>query len=117
MKKSLTSADKIALKSEFDYIRAEGKKYVAGCVLLVVAPSPDGKLRCGVVCGKKYSNSAVKRNRARRLLWESFRLLKSQIGPAHCIMIPRRRIAVLKQPDVQKALNYLFRKAGLIEDC
>ncbi|MCP3968155.1 MAG: ribonuclease P protein component [Lentisphaerae bacterium] len=116
MKKSLTSADKIALKSEFDYIRAKGKKYVANCMLLVVAPSPDGKLRCGVVCGKKYSNSAVKRNRARRLLWESLRLLKDQINPAHCIMIPRQRIAALKQQEVQKALNYLIRKAGLLEE-
>jgi ribonuclease P protein component len=113
LKKSLTSVDKLRLKSEFDYVRENGVKYVGNCLLLVAAPSPDNNLRCGVICGKKYNKSAVKRNRARRLLWESFRLLKAEISPGHLLMIPRQKIAALKQPEVEKQLKQLLIKAGL----
>jgi ribonuclease P protein component len=116
LKKSLTSVDKLRLKSDFDYVRDNGVKYVGNCLLLVAAPSPDEKLRCGVICGKKYNKSAVKRNRARRLLWESFRLLKAQILPGYLIMIPRQQIAVMKQPEVGKQLKELLRKAGLLNE-
>lgn len=115
LKKSLTSIDKLRLKSDFDYVRENGVKYVGSCLLLVAAPSPDGRLRCGVICGKKYNKSAVKRNRARRLLWESFRLLKAQIMPGYLIMIPRQRIAVLKQPEVERQLEKLLLEAGLLK--
>ena len=116
LKKSLTSVDKLNLKSDFDYVRNNGVKYAGNCLLLVAAPSPDGKLRCGVICGKKYNKSAVKRNRARRLLWESFRLLKAQILPGYLIMIPRQKIAVLKQQEVEKQLKKLLLKAGLFNE-
>jgi len=116
LKKSLTSVDKLRLKSDFDYVRNNGVKYAGNCLLLVAAPTPDETLRCGVICGKKYNKSAVKRNRARRLLWESFRLLKAEILPGHLIMIPRQRIAVLKQPEVEKQLKKLLEKAGLLKD-
>jgi ribonuclease P protein component len=116
LKKSLTSVDKLRLKSDFDYVKNNGVKYVGNCLLLVAAPSPDETLRCGVICGKKYNKSAVKRNRARRLLWESFRLLKAQISPGYLIMIPRQHIAVLKQQDVEKQLKKLLLEAGLFNE-
>ena len=77
-------------------------------MLAVYAPAPDGKLRCGVVCGKKYSLLAVKRNRARRLCWESFRLLKDRL------LIPRRRMEEAKRPEVTRELAGLLAKAGLL---
>jgi ribonuclease P protein component len=116
LKKSLKSSDKLRLKSEFDYVRNKGFKHVAESLLLVAAPPPNGELRCGVICGKKYNKSAVKRNRARRLLWESFRLLKARISPNYLILIPRQRIAALKQPEVQKHLEKALRKANLLKD-
>ncbi len=107
--------DKLRLKSEFAYVRKHGVKYVGANCVLVVAPSPDKKLRAGIICGKHYSNKAVLRNRARRLLWESFRLLKPRILPSHLVMIVRYKMTGKNQPEVQKELLRLLKKAKLLE--
>jgi ribonuclease P protein component len=114
--RSLCKADKLRFKSEFDQVRQDGVKYAGRFLLAVVAPAPDGLLRCGVVCGKKYSLLAVKRNRARRLLWESFRLLKADLGICRLILIPRRRIADVKRQEVTRELAQLLAKAGKLPD-
>jgi len=116
VKRTLGKADKIRLKNEFDRIRQNGSKTVGSRMLAVCAPAPDGKLRCGVVCGKKYSLLSVERNRARRLLWESFRLLKDRVGVCHMLLIPRRRMADAKRPQVTLELSQLLVKAGLIPE-
>lgn len=114
VKKSLCKADKIRFKSEFDRIREDGRKLVGSGMLAVYAPAPDGKLRCGVICGKKYSLLAVKRNRARRLLWESFRLLKDRIGTCHLLLIPRRRMEEANRRQVTQELLSLLAKGGVV---
>ena len=91
--------DKIHLKSQFDQIRRDGKKFLASGVVAVVAPSPTGRLECGVICSKKYSLLSVTRNRARRLLWESFRMLKPDLSVCRILLIPRKRM--LKYDRVQ----------------
>ncbi|MBR7121535.1 MAG: ribonuclease P protein component, partial [Lentisphaeria bacterium] len=40
----------------------------------------------------KYSLLSVVRNRARRLMWESFRMLKPDLSPCRILLIPRRRM-------------------------
>ena len=113
-KKSLKSKDKLKLKSEFDYLREHGVKLVGRNFLLVYAEPTDGKTRWGVICSRKFDKRAVVRNRARRLLFESYRLLKHRIKPCHVVLIPRRRILEKKQQAVEKEMKYLLRKAGLL---
>lgn len=112
----LKKTDKLRFKSDFDYVRQNGVKYVGSSLVLVVAPPPDEALRCGVICGKKFNHRAVVRNRARRLLWESFRLLKPAVCAGRLVMIPRKRITARKQPEVQRELQDLLRQAGLWHD-
>ena len=83
-------------------------------MLVVYAPAPDNRLRCGVICGKKYSLLAVKRNRARRLRWESFRLLKDQMEIRHLLLIPRRRMENAERRQTTRELAGLLAKAGLL---
>jgi len=115
LKKSLKSSDKINLKSEFDYIRNNGTKLVGRYFLLVYAKTPDERLRAGVICSKKYDKRAVRRNWARRLLWESFRQLKHRVEPCHLVMITRKLIGSQKQPEVEREMKYLLKKAGLLK--
>ena len=114
MKRTLCKTDKIRFKSEFDQIRQNGEKLVGSSMLVVYAPALDNRLRCGVICGKKYSLLAVKRNRARRLLWESFRLLKGSIEVRHLLLIPRRRMEKADRRQVTRELAGLLAKAGLL---
>ena len=112
-KADLKRTEMLRLKSEFNHVRENGTKYVGRYMLLVTSPPPDGKLRFGIICGKKYSKKAVSRNRARRLLKEAFRLLKSRMKPAHCLLIARVAMKDVKMQDVQKDMLKLLEKSGL----
>ncbi len=115
-KAELKRGDTLSLKSEFDQLRKNGTKYVGRYMLLVTSPPPDSKLRFGIICGKKYSKKAVLRNRARRLLKEAFRLLKSRVNQVHCIFIARVAIKHAKMQDVQKDMLKLLKKAKIWKD-
>jgi ribonuclease P protein component len=68
----------------------------------------NGRIRLGITVTRRYGK-AVLRNRAKRLIRESFRQLKSQL-PAGCdIHIrPRRALQTAKQPQVQAELLQLI---------
>ena len=113
----MEKGETICLKSEFDYIRNNGTKFVGRYILLVIAATPDDKLRYGVICGKKYSKKAVARNRARRLIKESYRLLKNGINkPVHFVFIARVAMKGKKMQDIQKEMLYLFKKAEIWQE-
>ena len=114
MKKTLKKPEKLRFKAEFDQVRLNGKKLVGSAFLAVCAPSLDGMTRCGVICSRKYSLLAVKRNRARRLLWESFRLLKAYMPSCHMILIPRRKMEFRKRQEVTRELAVILAKEGLL---
>ncbi len=108
IRRILRKPDKLRFRAEFDQVRQQGIKQVGRGMLAVVAPAPDGAVRCGVICGKKYSLLAVKRNRARRLLWESFRLLKPHLSACHLVLIPRKKLAVWKRQQATRELAELL---------
>ena len=114
MKKTLRKPEKLRFKAEFDQVRLNGKKLVGSSFLAVCAPSPDGLTRCGVICSRKYSLLAVKRNRARRLLWESFRLLKQNMSVCHMILIPRRKMEFRMRQQVTAELAGMLAGEGLL---
>ncbi len=113
---TLKSREKLVLGSEFAYVRKSGRKYVGNFFLLVAADSTDGALRFGIICGRKFSRKAVARNRARRLLRESFRLLKGNIKPCHMVLIARKRMISCTLQEIQKEMETLAGKAELWED-
>ncbi len=117
VRRTLSKKDKLRFKSEFDYVRASGRKAVGKSMLAVVAPPPDALLKCGVVCGRKFSTLAVTRNRARRLLWESFRLLKPETAPCRMVLIPRRSIMGMKRQAVTGELAQLLFQLGVLDRC
>ena len=109
----LIPEERLRLKSEFDYVRKYGKKFVGRYMLLISSPPADDQLRFGIICGKKYSTKAVLRNRARRLLKESFRLLKAGLIPRHCTLIARQSMLGASLQDIQKDMINLLRKARM----
>ena len=109
----LRKTDKLVLKAQFERLRSAGVKAAGPAIVAVRA---DAELfKCAVICGKKYSLLAVKRNRARRLLWESVRLLKPQILPCHLLLIPRRRLADYTGPEAAREVAGLLRKLGILK--
>lgn len=70
----------------------------------------------GVVATKKTFHDAVDRNRAKRLIRESFRLIQNELieEPWDMVVLARRRILSLKRPEVQQELLKLCRKHGVV---
>lgn len=119
MKQTRKNTDRLKLKSEFSAVRENARKEVSRfAVMLYTLPDSDQmpqNARCGVVCSRKFDKRAVKRNRARRLLLEAFRLTKQKLAPCQIIFIPRRDILQAKMQQVATRMEGMFEKAGLLE--
>lgn len=110
----LKKSDKLRFRAQFEQIRRDGVRYAAPGLVAVVAPSPVNRLECGVICSRKYSLLSVVRNRARRLLWESFRVLKPEIAPCRLLLIPRRRMQDYRREEATAELAEMLRKSGVL---
>ncbi|WP_460049258.1 ribonuclease P protein component [Sessilibacter sp. MAH2] len=66
--------------------------------------------RLGLVIAKKNLRLASQRNRIKRLIRESFRHQKHQLGNLDVIVLARRNLETLDNPEVAKILNKLWRK-------
>ena len=117
---NLRKQDKLRTRKDFDALKEHGKACRdAFFTVLVRAAEPDDPaphLRYGVICSRKLHHSAVVRNRARRLITETFRLCKENILPCGILVIPRRAIFGAKQQEVQEHLLRTLKKAGLIRE-
>ena len=116
---SLRKQEKLRTRKDFDALKEHGK----ACrdpffTVLVQAAGPDDPpiTRYGVICSRKLHHSAVVRNRARRLITETFRLCKEIILPCGILVIPRRAMFGAKQQEVQEHLLRTLKKAGLARE-
>lgn len=112
----LLKSDKLTLKTDFDAVKEAGRSAAGALLVAAAAESRTGKLQAGVICGRKFCVKAVTRNRARRLVWESFRMLKPAIKPCRLVFIPRQRIKEAKCADVQKEMSRLLKKLQLLQN-
>ena len=104
------------LKSEFDFVKQNGLKFVSeNFIMLYTSSYPDGNRRIGIICGRKFDKRAVIRNRVRRLFKESFRLIKNQVIPSYVLFIPRKRkgTELCKAQDIQHEMIKAFQKTTL----
>ena len=109
----LRKGDKLRFKAQFDQVRRDGVKCTGPAVVAIVASSPEGRSECGVICSKKYSLKSVVRNRARRLLWESVRMLKPGLSPCRILLIPRRKMMNYRRQEVTEELAEMLKKRGV----
>ena len=111
--------NRILKRSEFLHVYENGKCIRRGLLHVFILPpnaEDDGAnapTRIGITVTKKAGNS-VKRNRARRLVRESFRLILPDLLPGYRIVVNAMRSATLtSQSAVQAQLSQILRDAGV----
>ncbi len=75
----LTKDERLQNSSQFRCVYNRGTRYDGPLMSVFVLPNALGFHRFGVTASRKMSHSAVKRNRAKRLLREAFRLGKEDL--------------------------------------
>ena len=100
-------------KSDFSLIYNKGKSVGERCIVLFTRKNGLLYNRIAFLASKKVGNS-VKRNRARRLMKESFREIREELVEGYDIVfIARNTICGLKCEDVKKSMEFAVRKAGV----
>lgn len=109
-------AARIRQGRDFAKIRRDGSRLAHGCLVANWLKSEAGsRTRLGVITSSKVGN-AVERNRARRLLRESFRLHQHELsGPFDLVLVARPSIVGKTYTDVEKDFLTTLRKAGLLK--
>lgn len=106
----------IKLNREFRRLYYKGKFCARGCVVVYALKTHRRETRLGLTAGKSVGN-AVKRNRAKRLMRESFRLSRDSLKSGYDIVIvARAAINGKKLNCVMRDTHSAFAKLGIVKD-
>ncbi|MCY1714689.1 ribonuclease P protein component [Caproiciproducens galactitolivorans] len=100
---------------DFRRIYAKGKSFVAPVVVTYVLKNRSKNVRIGITTSKKIGN-AVKRNRARRVIREAFRILAPDVKPGYdFILVARGKTPYVKSTEIVRVLSAQLKKAGVLK--
>ena len=108
----------VKIKENRDFRRAynRGKSFVSPYIVVYVNKNRTGEKRLGITAGKKIGN-AVKRNRAKRVIYAAFRACEELISPGYdFVIVARTRILSVKSTVVQASIMKLLKKADLCQE-
>jgi ribonuclease P protein component len=102
---------------DFAKVRQEGERTTTGCLIANWRKLPrDSASRLGVITAGKVGNAVV-RNRARRLLRESFRLHQNELAqPLDLVLVARPSIVGKGFAEVERDFLTMLRKSGLLKE-
>ncbi len=105
---------RLTRSEDFKRVRQFGKSYAHPLVVLIARTNDEGRLRVGVAAGRTVG-TAVKRNRAKRLMREAMRSLVPNIASGwDLILIARPALLSSTLTEIREALLILLRRAKLI---
>ena len=76
----LPKTERLRKPAEFRRVYAAGKRFEGRFMTAFIAPSETPFQRLGITASRKAVGNSVKRNRAKRLLREAFRLSRAELG-------------------------------------
>ncbi len=105
-----------SLKLNRDFRRVyKGGCFVGGYTVVYFKKNRHTFNRLGLTVGKSVGK-AVKRNRLKRLMRESYRMIEDSIPAGYdFIIVARNRALGISQPQIQRDIEYAMRKLGLAE--
>lgn len=103
---------------EFQYVIKNGKWYSGEYLVIYVSKNSENTKKIGFAVGKKIAKS-VKRNRIKRVMRESYRLLESNISSGNNIVIIWKNnsdMALVNLLNVKDDLEKCLKKADIYEN-
>jgi ribonuclease P protein component len=102
---------------DFTAVRQQGQRLVNGCLIANWKTlSPGAQSRVGVIASRKLG-AAVERNRARRLLRETFRLHQHDLfQPVTMVLVATPSIVGKRLGDVERDFLTAMRRAKLLKE-
>lgn len=105
----------IKLNRDFRRLYARGKTASGGFVVVYMRPNKLGRNRVGFTVGKGVGKAVV-RNRTKRLMRESYRMLSDKLeGNSDMIIVARNRAAGKTYAQIYKDLKYALSSLELIK--
>lgn len=105
----------LKLNKEFRRMYARGKSAAGGYVVVYCMKSRTGGGRVGLTAGKTIG-CAVRRNRAKRLMRESYRLLAPKLKQGYdFVLVARNRISGKTCAQVSRDLYFVMKTLEMIE--
>ncbi len=113
----LGRSSRLTQSRDFARVRLQGQRLALGCLIANWHKLADGSApKLGVVTSKKIGG-AVQRNRARRLLRESFRQHQHEFAePVELVLVARNSIAGRSFAEVEKDFLAALRRARLLKN-
>lgn len=102
----------LKLNKDFRRLYARGKSCASGCIVIYCMKNRFGRTRTGLTVGKTIGK-AVLRNRAKRLMRESFRSFCVKEG-FDIILVARTRINGKKCSEVMQDMSNALSKLNLL---
>ena len=110
----MNGAETLKQNKDFKRLYYRGKCAVARTVVLYAQKTGGNKNRIGLTCGKTIGK-AVARNRAKRLMRESYRILSPQVKKGYdIVIIARTAIDGKKCGDVLKDLRFAMERLNIL---
>ena len=99
-------------QADFDRVFEQGRNVAGKRIVAWVGSGEWAARRLGMKVTKKTFRLATERNRAKRLIRESFRLLRPSLAetPWDLVVIARRNILAAKEPEVRKEMAWALKK-------
>lgn len=106
----------LKLNREFRRLYSRGKYCASGYVVVYCMKNRVKHNRIGLTAGKTVGN-AVKRNRAKRLMRESYRLMEDKLKQGYdFVLVARSRITGKTYQQVSRDVYYAMKTLGMMKE-
>lgn len=101
---------RLTSKADFKDVFDNALKVNQKHMLILCKPNQLTHSRMGVIVGKRHVNSAVERNRIRRIVKNSFRLHQEKLTGWDIVVIARQYCDTLTNEHLRKGIDHLWEK-------
>lgn len=109
-RQGFTRSQRLLRAAAFDAVYKRRARVVDDCFAVNYAPNELGHARLGLSIGAKTVGNSVARNRVKRMVRESFRLVAPQLGAFDLVVGARNGARTAHNAQLRESLDGLWKK-------